>query len=273
MADEQIQEGVAPETVEEQPEATTGTEEAEARGEETGEQSEATEKDPYKPRGVQKRIDELTRHRYEAMAAAEQAKREREQMAVEIARLQQAQTPQETRPKPTREQFNYEEDAYLEALTDWKLEQRDAAAQRQASQRQQQAAQSQRREYIGTVNQRGEKEFPDYAEKVLNNPALVCTEDMALAMATAENGHKVAYFLGNNPGEAARIASLHPMQQAIEVGRLEARLTTATQKKTTSAPPPIKPVSARNSSTDSGLADDLPVEEWIRRRNAQVGKR
>jgi hypothetical protein len=52
----------------------------------------------------------------------------------------------------------------------------------------------------------------------------------------------LAYFLGNNPEEAARIHSLPELSAAREIGRLEAGLSIPKPKTKTNTPPPIKPI-------------------------------
>jgi hypothetical protein len=59
---------------------------------------------------------------------------------------------------------------------------------------------------------------------------------MAEAITESSVGPQVAYELGKNPAEAARIASLPPMRQIAEIGQLEARLGTGQGGRTTAAP-------------------------------------
>jgi hypothetical protein len=68
------------------------------------------------------------------------------------------------------------------------------------------------------------------------------------AIMVAERGPEVAYHLGSNPDEAARIASLPPLQQAIQLGRIEATLDPP--KKVSTAPTPPPTVSKGNASSN-----------------------
>jgi len=71
---------------------------------------------------------------------------------------------------------------------------------------------------------------------------------MAESIRASDIGPEVAYYLGANPKEAERISRLAPIMQAKEIGRIEAKLANDPPvKRTTSAPAPISPVTARSS--------------------------
>ena len=107
-------------------------------------------------------------------------------------------------------------------------------------------------------------------EQVAYNPNLRITEVMAQTIQASEIGPDVAYFLGANPKEADRISKLQPILQAKEIGKLEAKLAdNPVVKKTTSAPTPIAPVTARSSgapvydTTDPRSVKTMSTSEWI----------
>jgi hypothetical protein len=66
------------------------------------------------------------------------------------------------------------------------------------------------------------KVVPDFAE-VAERDDVQISEPMAMTIAHTENGPAVAYHLGKNPTEAARIARLPPAMQVYEIGRLAER--------------------------------------------------
>ena len=111
----------------------------------------------------------------------------------------------------------------------------------------------------------------DDFDQVAYNPQLRITDVMAETIRTSDLGPELAYHLGTNPREAERISKLTPYMQAKEIGRIEAKLADAPPvKKTSSAPAPISPVSARNSSnsgivdtTDPRAARTMSDSEWI----------
>lgn len=136
MADEQevtTTEEVA-EQVEEQEEATA----SEETEEEAADDSSA---EPPKPKGVQKRIDELTRnwreterHRDYWRELALRSNQEKPQPK------EDAPTVPQSRPKPTLESCDFDQERLTEELTVWTLEQTEV--KRQLAERQRQAQQS-----------------------------------------------------------------------------------------------------------------------------------
>lgn len=74
--------------------------------------------------------------------------------------------------------------------------------------------------------------------------------------------------LGKDLDEAARIMALPPIQMAVELTKLTSRLTAPTR--VSRAPEPIQPITSRAPANPDELRDDLPIEEWMRRRTAQT---
>ena len=103
---------------------------------------------------------------------------------------------------------------------------------------------------------------------------------MAETIQASDIGPDVAYFLGANPKEADRISRLSPFLQAKEIGKIEAKLSdNPPAKKTTSAPAPIAPVTARSTggtaydTTDPRSIKTMSASEWIEaERNRQIRK-
>ena len=86
--------------------------------------------------------------------------------------------------------------------------------------------------------------YPDW-DKVVNDPTVPIAPHVANLIKTSDMGAEVAYHLAANRADAARLSSLHPVDAAREMGRLEATLTAPKPKTQTAAPPPITPVSGR----------------------------
>ena len=145
----------------------------------------------------------------------------------------------------------------------------EARAEQIIQTRQQQARHS---EIVAAYQDREEDARDKYEdfEQVAYNPNLPITTVMAQTIQASEIGPEVAYYLGANPKEADRISRLEPMIQAKEIGRIEAKLVTDPPvKKSTSAPSPISPVTARNSgnpaydTTDPRSVKTMSASEWI----------
>lgn len=200
--------------------------------------------------------------------AREQRKWEREQQA-KLAERQAAQSvPKEL---PPVDQFE-SPDAYAEALAMRRAE--ELIAQREL--------QKQRAQIEDTYTEREEEARGKYAdfEQVAYNPQLRVTDVMAETIKSSDMGPDLAYWLGSNPKEADRISRLSPLLQAREIGKIEARLgAEPSQKKTTSAPEPIRPVSARAvnpgviDTTDPRSVQTMSASEWIAaERQRQIAK-
>ena len=145
----------------------------------------------------------------------------------------------------------------------------EARAEQILQTRQQQARHS---EIVSAYQDREEDARDKYEdfEQVAYNPNLPITTVMAQTIQASEIGPEVAYYLGANPKEADRISRLEPMIQAKEIGRIEAKLVTDPPvKRSTSAPSPISPVTARNSgnpaydTTDPRSIKTMSPSEWI----------
>lgn len=189
--------------------------------------------------------------------AREQRKWEREQ----AQRAADAQAKQVPADLPPADQFESTE-AYAEALAERKAQ--ELVARREAERQQS--------EMIEAYHDREEEarnKYDDF-EQVAYNPQLRITNVMAETIQASDIGPDVAYYLGSNPKEADRISKLAPFLQAKEIGRIEAKLAAEpVTKKTSSAPAPIAPVTARTSGTPSYDTTDprsvktMSTSEWI----------
>jgi hypothetical protein len=120
----------------------------------------------------------------------------------------------------------------------------------------------------------------DDFEQVAYNPKLPITDVMAQTIQASDIGPEMAYYLGSNPKEAERISRLSPFLQAKEIGKIEAKLSdNPPVKKTSNAPAPIAPVTARTSSspgfdtTDPRSISSMSTSEWIEaERRRQIKK-
>jgi hypothetical protein len=142
--------------------------------------------------------------------------------------------------------------------------------------------QKQRSEYVDAYHDREEDargKYDDF-EQVAYNPNLRITTVMAETIQTSEVGPDVAYYLGSNPKEADRISRLSPILQAKEIGKIEATLVSNPPvKKSSSAPTPISPVTARSNgtstydTTDPRSIKSMTTSEWIAAERARQVKK
>ena len=220
--------------------------------------------------GLEKRFSELTRKAREAerVAAEERAARE----AAE-ARLQAmtAMPPEADLVPPTfetPEQFQRDMAVYTQQLAE--RASRDAVQAEQARQAEEQARKTQQAHVDGiraSFQERVEAarpELQDY-DDVVNNPDLPISVPLAAAIAQHPLGPKLAYHLGKNLGEAARIAKMPVALQLMELGDLARTLKNPTPNVST-APPPITPVRG-GAPSEAQNFDGMSMEEYAASRN------
>jgi hypothetical protein len=198
--------------------------------------------------------------------AREQRKWEREQ-----AQRQSEQQTLKAAPTASVDQFESPE-AYAEALALQKAE--ELIAKREAAKHQSAVLESyQEREEVAR------DKYDDF-EQVAYNPKLPITNVMAETIQSSDIGPELAYYLGSNPKEADRISRMTPLSQAKEIGKIEAKLAAEPPvKRTTSAPAPISPVTARSSgapaydTTDPRSIKTMTDSQWIEAERARQMKK
>jgi len=219
-----------------------------------------------KAKGVQKRLDELTRLRYDA-------ERDRDHWR-EMAMQRQPEPPAPEIPKgkPTVDQFaSYEE--FTEAVADYKvtqiLTQREEETQRQRAQYE---AMTQR-EAFDARTRAFEAEAPDF-RAVAYNPSLPVSDAMAQAIQSSDMGPALLYHLGKSPELAAQIAAMSPYQAAMRLGRLEAQLSAPQAKRNSGAPPPIDPLGGGHEGVSADIYNErLTDEQYFALRAKQRNQR
>lgn len=117
--------------------------------------------------------------------------------------------------------------------------------------------------------------IPDY-DAVTDACKVAPRADVADMILSSEKGPHLAYELAKNNGAKLReIQQLSPVEAARAIGRLEARLSLPSPKKTTQAPAPIKPVNGGASPTrdPASLANSEDVGDYINIMNERERKR
>ena len=243
----------SPQVEAETPETVEPVENQEAKEPEQTETTEDDDSDSL-PNGVKKRIDKITRQKYEAVAEANRLKAELEQMRAQLAPKQK---------EPDISDFDTFDD-YTEALAEYKFNQKAQAQQQQASQQQQ--AQKVAQDWQSKV-EKVRAVAPDFDEAFANVAEITFAQSTLDAVAGHEKGAEIAYLLGKDPVKAYQIASLPPIQQLMAIGEIAAKTNLTRPKTVTNAPPPVKPVSGKSSIVDP---NSLSMKEWVAYRNKQL---
>lgn len=278
---------MAPEIAEETAQAVT--EESATSTETTGEesaQSESTEatdtskesaeaKEPIendkgaKPSGAEERIRKLVAKQREAEREAAYWKG--------VAEGKQPKPSEDVKPKvqpsgkPTIDQYdNY--DDYIDALTDWKVDQKLTTTQAKTEEEKAKATYQEKKQALEDALTEASEEDPDILE-YYHDTTLPLSPVMAEVFLNADPALQVKYikWAGENRKEAARISKMSPIAAIKELGKIEDRLLNPTKvepKKVSQAPEPISTVKPKGAITNA-LDDDADISEFIKARNKQ----
>lgn len=233
---------------------------------ESGESAASGSDEQAKPknRGVGKRIDELTKARYDA-------ERERDHWRELAMRQNQPAQPEPVLAaasetgEPTLESCDFDQAEFTRKWYAWR---RTEDTKAEAAQKRQAAFQEKVLAFRA--------QHPDY-DTVTGNPALPITQAVAEVILDADDPPAIAYYLGTNPHEAAAIAQMTPAQIGRAIGRIEAKLTAPPaasdpprqpQPKTvTQAPPPVTTLTGAASVRKS--YEDMTQEEYEQARREE----
>lgn len=208
----------------------------------------------------------LQRHERETLAAQIRA-----QVLEEVKQQSQ---PQQVSSKPQEESFTSYAD-YLEALADWKADQKLSQWQQNQStelaKRKEQQEQQTLKQRTAEIMKKGEDKYDDF-EDAIRSFDVELSQPAFMAITESNIAEDVTYYLATHEAEAKRIAALTPYAQAKEIGKLEEKLTKPPTREISKAPEPIKPVTSGKAANDS-LSDNMSIDEWMAARNKQLGRR
>lgn len=266
-------------------EASDETEETETEGAEGDEPEGEPELQAAKPKkGFKKRIDKLR-------SQLTQREQELEYLRQELAKKSE---PKREEPQAVKKETNQVADGkpnpdnfethteYLEAVADWKLDQREAKQREaQAQEALKKEVQTKGEAYQSKVKEfkAQAKDWDDVLEEVshVNVPFVVQDEIL-----NSELGPELTYELAKDAEEFERICKL-PANQAIKaIAIVEHRILSGKSEakpkpeiKTTKAPKPISPVSSQSSGSVKKKITDpsLSQAEYEALRREQLAKK
>lgn len=167
---------------------------------------------------VQRRIDQLTREKHEALRRAADAE-------ARINQSQQSNGEQQTERRLTPDEIRAEARKLVQQ------EKFDEACNK--------------------VFDAGKTEFPDWDSSLRTFQMLGgATPEFLEAVTAMDAGHKVLHHLGQNPETAERLLSLPPLRMALELARLETTVGQAKPKPVSNAPAPINPIGGRSAPVE-----------------------
>lgn len=207
--------------------------------------------------------DELNQIIQKEKAKAE-AKAERRALKAYRETLERFAPPQPVQQqsdgKPSRAAFNGDDEAYVEALTDWKISQRDQQTRQQREAEQQQSTVTKTEKLYSEA-----AKLPGFDRETFEE--LPLTPAIAQTLIDSDAAAVLMAWMASNQAEVERISRLPAHRQAAELGKVEARLATVKQHK--EPPPPIKTVSGGGSVSNGNLQSVKSMDEYIKIRTAQ----
>lgn len=220
-----------------------------------------------------KRMDELLMQRKQAT--------EEKQAAIKRAKELEARVNELENPvkKPDRLEYDSEE-AYLEALVDYKAETRERVKRSETLKRESENFEVEQKATIATNHAKflekvaeAEKTIPDI-KKALEDVYLDKDQVMLQVIHESPMGAELAYYLAKNEKTARDIALLSPLGIARELGKLELQIAADNKRKINSnAPQPITPVGSKGTAvkdysteTAKQYAERVNAEELAKRR-------
>ena len=228
------------------------SEEPEAEAEET-EEAKAAKRKGYQERANTRRL----RERLEA------AETERDRLKAERA------IPQEQPPE--RDAFD-DYEAFLEARAIYVAKQaaqsvHTEAQAKQARQLEEQASRQFESRW-GEGLDKGREKYEDFDDVALTRENI--TDPMRDAIKDAPIGYEIAYYLGKHVAEADKIGLMTPLAQIRAIGAIEERLKERPTRP--SAPKPMARGRTMQTAASAQLNDSMPMDQWLKVRNKQVGR-
>lgn len=215
------------------------------------------------PRGVAKRLKELT----DARRAAE-AREERLLKLLEQQHQPSFQPPSE--PDKGLSDFGYDEKKYAAYVAKQTATTAAEAARKEFEKLQTERESASRRAVYEARAEAFAKTVEDF-ETVLDGK-WACSEPMAELIEESDEGPAIAYYLAQNPDEAAKLARLSAAKAGKEIARIEDKLVSerkkAAEKPVTKAPAPTPKIEAvapgMAVSAASPESDKLSMKEWAK---------
>ncbi len=213
------------------------------------------------PSGVQKRIDELTRDKYNLKKELQEAQ----------AKL--TAPPPKERPLPVAElEFSNSEEfkkarmKYEDDLEQWKEHQR---LTHEYEVKQAADFEAKQNKFIIDA-ERVSSKYPDFMDAINKMPTSM---ELSAAVLSSDFAPEIGYYLAKNPMVAKQLAMSDIITVGREIGKLEARFGDATKRVVTAAPPPLATTDETGGAAD--VNDDpskMSMEqymEWDKKREME----
>ena len=174
----------------------------------------------------------------------------------------QAPIQQQPDGKPQRAAFNGDDEAYIEAVADWKIDQRDQQTRQQREAERHQSTVTKTEKLYTEASK-----LPGFDRDTFEE--LPLTPSIAQALIDSDAAPQLMAYMASNPDDIERISRLSPARQAAELGKLEAKLSVVKQHK--EPPPPIRTVNGGGTVNHSDPSK-MPMDQYIEWRKKNGAK-
>ena len=192
------------------------------------------------------------------------------------ARLAKAQEAAQSNTPPKEADFA-DHDEYLVALGAFHsakhMDDRAIRESEEASKAEQERVQKLEKQQSAELAQHWDEQVADARSRYADFDQVVFTapisDGLANLVAASDQAADVAYYLGANRDEAARLSQMHPIEAARELGRIEATVSLPKPKTNSTTPDPVTPVKPK----PSGVKDPAKMsfaEYEAARRTGQI---
>ena len=225
---------------------------------------------------TKQRIEKLSAESLEAKRLHAQAEADNARLRSELEQLRSK--PADTKvdasgaPDPAKYPAGRYDPDYLEAMIDYKSEQR--ISQKLDEQRQKTTIEAQRQK-IDANEAKAKETHEDYADVLTDflGHNLAKVPQFRELVRDSDNPAELSYYLGRHPEELDKLSEMTPGQAARYIGKLEAKIDTATPtpagKKTSDAPAPPTPIKgAQSSKVSTKDPEKMTMAEYAAWRKA-----
>lgn len=193
-------------------------------------------------------------------------KRDRENAALKkrVAELDQPAARTDPGPRPTRDEFDWDDDAYDKAIDSWNEKRMQAQSeQAQPNNLQAEAQQDVERLTTGIAT----LAYADAAEVVPSAMEALTAEQQFVIASAAKEPAKLIYALGKNPARLKALLDIkNPVKLIAEIARTEMQMTVRSKS-------PPAPENVRTGDARSGVAGADKEEARLEKEAEKTGNR
>lgn len=253
-------------------------EEATTEGEDQPESKEPEAKEPEEEAKKPEPKDEKTeadkraeRKAYNQQKAWERLVEEKAMLKAKVE-LYEQQTAQQQKSqasgRPARDSYGSDED-YVDALTDWKLEQKFGTYKEELTRTQ--STSKIQDEWVSKIS-KARQDYPDYDDVLADSREHHVNPEVVEVLQSSDLGGDVTYYLAKHLDELEKLNGMDSLAVARYVGRLEEKIgrerSSIKSHPVSKAPAPIKPASPSSASSIKSL-EDMSMEEYVKYMDKQ----